>query len=369
MEPGINLIGYARTESGLGESCRLAANAITTTNVPFGIIDYQKNPSRKNDFSWLHKEIKKPIYQTNIFHINAYELFMGYKSRKLPQQYFRNHYNIGFWHWELPEFPDEWNSSFQLVDEIWVPSSFIYESISKKSPVPVLRMPHGIKVNISNSFNRESWGLPHNQFLFLCMFDTLSFQERKNPQAVIEAFKSAFSGESSPVGLVIKVNSSCYVSNELNDLKMRINGFSNIYLIDTVLTRDEVNCLINSIDCYISLHRSEGFGLPLAEAMYLGKPVIATNWSGNIDFMNSTNSCPVNYRLINIGDDYGPYKAYQKWAEPDVEHAANYMKKIVKDEEWRKKLSSMGKESIRFHFSPGKIGNMYKKRLQYLGLL
>ncbi|GAA3324572.1 hypothetical protein GCM10020331_052990 [Ectobacillus funiculus] len=100
------------------------------------------------------------------------------------------------------------------------------------------------------------------------------------------------------------------------------------------MNREEVNALIQSVDCVISLHRSEGFGLVLAEAMYLGKPIIGTNWSGNTDFMTTENSCPVNYTLVPVGNDYGPYKHHQLWAEPDIEHAAYYMKKIISDQTW-----------------------------------
>ncbi|GJM83642.1 hypothetical protein HMSSN139_61380 [Paenibacillus sp. HMSSN-139] len=144
------------------------------------------------------------------------------------------------------------------------------------------------------------------------MYDVKSYQERKNPEAAINAFKAAFQPDDTNVGLVIKVN--CYKStlNDLEALDVLIANYKNIYLIKETISRNDVNALLGITDCFVSLHRSEGFGLGLAEAMYLGKPVIGTNWSSNTDFMNNKNSCLVDYELIQVGRDQGPYKAYQK---------------------------------------------------------
>lgn len=366
--PGINLIGFIRAEIGLGESARLAARAIQTTDVPFGILDFPLNvASRMDDTTWAHKETQHPSYNTNILHMNGDSLL--HAQMHFGQELFQGRYNIGFWHWELPDFPDENLPGFDLVNEVWVPTSFVHESVSKKSPVPVVRIPHGIEVEVSPDINRETFGLPNNQFLFYMMYDVQSHTARKNPQAVIEAFKLAFEMNNPNVGLVLKINNMSFQPSDLEGLRELVSGHSNIYIIDRILSRIEVNSLLQSTDCFVSLHRSEGFGLGLAEAMYLGKPVVATNWSGNTDFMNPTNSCPVNYELVQVGQDWGPYKAYQTWAEPDVHHAAQLMHSLVNNPEWRHSIAANGQQTIRNEYSPQVVGQMIKERLRGLGLV
>jgi glycosyltransferase involved in cell wall biosynthesis len=365
---GINLIGYSRSQTGVGESCRLAARSINAVNLPFGIINYNVgNPASNTDTSWNHKEIDKPIYNVNIYHINADQMPIAFAH--LGEEVFKGRYNIGYWHWELPDFPDEWKESFKLVNEIWVPSQFIMDSISKKSPVPVVKIPHGIQLTVPQGIGRRDFGLPEGSFLFLTMYDVYSYQERKNPNAVIEAFKRTFKPYDTSVGLVVKVNHSQDHHEDIRVLEEKIAGYQNIYLLPETMSRERVNALLNCTDSFISLHRSEGFGLGLAEAMFLGKAVIGTNWSANVDFMNYKNSCTVDYNLVKIGKDYGPYKAYQYWADPDVEHAGYFMKKLVSDQEYYRTIARNGQKTIRTEYSPEVVGEQIKNRLTHLGLL
>lgn len=364
---GINLLGYARAEMGIGESCRLAARSLNAVNYPFGIINFEgTNSSRMTDQSWAHKEIIEPIHNINIFHINAeqmMEVYAHYGSR-----IFKDRYNIGYWHWELPDFPDEWLEGFNFVNEVWVPSDFVANSIALKSPVPVVKIPHGIEVKLTKTSTRLDFSLPEQTFLFLTMYDVKSYQARKNPKASIDAFKLAFQPDNMSVGLVVKINNANSNLHELQSVYDMIDDYKNIYIIKETLSRDDTNELINITDSYISLHRSEGFGLGLAEAMYLGKPSIGTNWSSNTDFMTNTNSCLVNYNLVSVGTDNGPYKAYQYWAEPDIEHASHYMKLLVTDRDYYNTISSLGEKYIKENLSPTVIGEMIKKRLEYLKL-
>ncbi|WP_282171251.1 glycosyltransferase family 4 protein [Cytobacillus firmus] len=369
MDLGVNLIGYARAEFGLGEACRLAAKALESAKIPFNIINFPHCPARQNDLTWLHKEVNEPKYKTNLFFINADQLYYYYIKDILKRRWFKYHFNIAYWHWELPEFPKYWRRSFNLVNEIWTPSKYTSNSISTKTTKPVTTLPHGISVNLNTNFNRSYFGLPRDRFLFFTMYDIYSTSERKNPAAVIKAFKQAFKRNDHKVGLVLKINNAANLPNEIEKWKQDIAEYENIYVIDQVLNREEVNGLLNSIDSYVSLHRAEGFGLPLAEAMYLGKPVIATNWSGNIDFMNETNSCLVDYKLIKVGQDIGPYKANQNWADPDIYQASQHMKKLAGDQIFVKQIGSLGKQTIKSEFSPQTIGERYRLRLNQLGLL
>lgn len=346
---------------GIGESCRLAARALQLSNTPFGILNYAGgNSSRDEDLSWKSKELDSPIYPVNLFHINADQMPLAYET--LGSRWFADRYNIGYWHWELPDFPDEYAEGFRHLDEVWVPTNFILNSIAEKSPIPVIRIPHGIRVEVPETIDRKRFGLPERRFLFLCMYDTFSYSARKNPYSVLKAYRDAVIRFGLPAGLVIKMNNP--QQSEIDNLNREAAGLPNIWIIDRVLSRMEANALLQCADCYISLHRSEGFGLPLAEAMYLGKPVIGTNWSGNTDFMTSDNSGAVRYRLTRIGQDLGPYKAHQIWAEPDVEHAMHLMRSMVYDDAWRKRIGMNGQATIRASFSPEASGMAMRDRLQ-----
>jgi glycosyltransferase involved in cell wall biosynthesis len=367
LKKGVNLIGFARAELGVGEACRMIAKSLITTQIPFGIINYSQRGLKEGDLSWVSKEITEPIFKTNIIHINADTLPAVYQY--YGESYFNYRYNIGFWHWELPDFPDEWCDRFKLVNEVWAPTHFVQKSIQRKANIPVHRIPLAVSIDLNNLFDRKYFGLPEDRFLFLAMYDTFSYQQRKNPWAAIHAFKRAFSKNDRSVGLVLKVNNALSFPSEIIHLKNAIKDYNNIYLIVTPLSRKEVNSLIQASNCFVSLHRSEGFGIVLAEAMYLGKPVIGTNWSGNTDFMTIENSCAVDYKLTKIGKDYGPYKHNQIWAEPDIEHAVYFMKKLVNDSAWCKSIGEKGQETIRKNFSPNAVGRLIENRLKELNLI
>jgi glycosyltransferase involved in cell wall biosynthesis len=156
---------------------------------------------------------------------------------------------------------------------------------------------------------------------------------------------------------------------EYAELQEHLRGIPNVYLTDRRLSRARVNGLLSACDAVVSLHRSEGFGLILAEAMYLGKPVIATGWSGNMDFMSDRNSCPVGYDLVTLDRTYQCYEAGQQWAEPDLDHAAHLMRRVVEDSAYRTELGERARAVIRSQFSPEAAGRRYRRRLAFLGLI
>lgn len=360
---GVNIIGYIKAEMGVGEGARGIARALSTTKIPFCILNYEQgNPSRMGDNEWDQKIVDSPKYEINILHINADLTPQAVNS--LSSEYFNNKYTIGFWAWELPDFPDEWLESFSYVDEVWVPSIFVRDAVKKKSSVPVTVIPHPIeKINIPY-LKREYFKLPIEVFLFLMMYDTYSIQERKNPKGCINAFKRAFKHNDVSVGLVIKVNNANEA--ELAELEQEVGEYKNIYIIAQTINRYEVDSLISCCDSFVSLHRSEGFGLVLAESMAMGKTVIATNWSGNVDFMKHDNSICIDYELKQLNRDYGPYKAYQHWAEPDLEQATHMMRKLVANPTYANKLGFMAKFFIEEKFSPSSVGKIMKKRIDQI---
>lgn len=362
---GINLVGYVRSESGLGESVRLSAAAAAAAELPFSLNDFSlAAPSRQADTTWVHRLAADNSHGVNLFHINAAELLTA--QAVLGPAFFAGRYNIGYWAWELPELPDAWLSSFPLLQEVWVPSRFIQEAVSRKSPLPVIRMPHAIHLTPNPAATRAQLGLPESPFLFLTMYDSFSVQARKNPTAAIAAFHKAFP-DPRGVALVVKINNPQSQPKEIRELKAGLRDRPGVIVLDRILSRQETYDLEHLCDCFVSLHRAEGFGLGLAECMFLGKPTIGTDWSGNQDFMTADNSCPVRCRLVPLEKDYGPYPKGQVWAEPDLEHAAWYMRRVVEDPTWARGLASRGRETILTHFSPQAIGRLYANRLRLLG--
>jgi glycosyltransferase involved in cell wall biosynthesis len=358
---GMNIVGYIQSEIGIGESARCCARAARAAGLPFAMHDFQAgNEARAADRTWAPYLGGPPLPGVNVCHINADQLPLAYAT--LGKEFFEQRYTIGFWHWELPEFPDRWLDSFALVDEVWTSSRFVADAVSRKSPVPVLRMPHAIDFDVNPQVRRADLGLPADRFLFLMMYDTHSFQERKNPQAAIEAFRRAFPSPRD-VCLVVKINHPRSYPADVQRLRASMAGAPGVHLIDRTMTRQEVYDLESLCDCFVSLHRSEGFGLGLAEAMFLGKPVIGTHWSGNLDFMTVTNSCPVGYELVALKEDVGPYEKGQLWADADVEEAAWHMKRLVEDAARCRAIGARGRETIRTWFSPAVVGQMYRARL------
>ena len=293
---------------GVGEGARSDARALNAAAIDFGIINFETaNPGRMTDLSWQHKEMLGAPYDINLIHINAD--FLPLAKQELPAHFFKNHYNIAYWAWELEEIPQEWIPVFKEVDEVWVPSEFVKQAMEKHSPVPVVTIPHCIDLKTKSSLSRSYFGIPDTAFTFLSMFDTHSIAERKNPFGAITAFKKAFEGSNGEVCLILKVNNAEEV--KMDSLIKAIESHPNILIVKGTHSRLEINALLSLTDCFVSLHRSEGFGLGPAEAMYLGKVTIITNWSGSIDYMTADNCKAIDFELLKIRKTVGPYKAGQ----------------------------------------------------------
>jgi len=287
-----------------------------------------------------------------------------FAAEELGRSFFDGRYNIGYWNWELPELPDEHMKAFDFLDEVWAPSSFCHETFSKKARKPVTRIPYCIDLKVPAGVGRAELGLPAEGFLFLFMFDALSVLERKNPAALIEAFLRAKSSLPKAARLVLKVINADKVPQDHAEILRIAQRDPSIVFLSRYLDRPEINALCASVDCYVSLHRSEGFGLTLAESMFLGKPVIATGWSSNMDFMTPWNSLPVKYKLVTLGEDHGPYRKGNTWADPDVDHAAECMVRVATDPGLHRSLAQAGQETIRRNFSPAAVGQGIKARLK-----
>ncbi len=359
--PGLNLIGFFRAALGVGESVRCAARAAAAVALPAALIDQRLNCLNPlNDDTYAARLQTDNPHPVNVFHLDAPQ------SEEIDHHHgpgFRaGKYNVGYWAWELPEFPDGWVRHHRWFDEIWCPSEFTRATIAAKVPKPVLAMPHAIDFAMPEGDFRPKFGLPERTFLFLFVYDLNSTQERKNPRAVIAAFRRAFPA-GGPFGLVIKTHNPERNPAAFAELQAELRDLPSVRLISDTLPRAAIYELLQACDCFVSLHRAEGFGLTVAEAMYLGKPVIVTDWSGTAEYVTGANGCPVRCQLVTLERDHGPYARGQTWAEADVDHAAEWMRRLADEADLRLRLGAQAAADIRRLFSPAAIGRRYRRRL------
>lgn len=364
---GLNIAGHIKGDFGLAEGVRSTVRAVESVGIPFVLnnLHLEGAPQTNNRYTNFSQNNPYPInlVQTNPDLITR---VISQDSNNLSSKYFQGHYNIGFWSWELLKFPDCWYSAFDLFDEIWTPSNYCVEALAAVSPIPVIKIPHSIDLPIP-TLDRASLGLPQDKFIFLFMFDFHSNYQRKNPLAVIEAFKQAFSNSNNDVMLIIKFHNGEYYPQYLEELHVSKANYPSIHLISKHLLKEEVNALVNNCDCYVSLHRAEGFGLTMAETMFYGKPVIATGYSSNIEFMNVGNGFLVKYDLVTTTEDYWPYLKGSIWAEPDINHAASLMNYVFHNYNQAKLVvGTRASQDIKYLLNPKTIGQKIKNRLEYI---
>jgi glycosyltransferase involved in cell wall biosynthesis len=273
-------------------------------------------------------------------------------------------YRIAYWNWELEAVPDEWVEVAQLVDEIWSPTQFVARAMRARMGRPVYHMLAGVEVGPVETISRGSLNIPENHFVFLFMFDLHSQIHRKNPEAVFRAFREAFRGDDRAT-LLIKTTGGDIHSADLAQLRETIRG-PNVVVLDKLMTRSQAYGLIAMSDCFVSLHRSEGFGLGLAEAMLMAKPVIATGYSGNLDFMNRTNSLLVDYERVEIKEDRLIYTRGNVWAEPSISHAAACMREVYENPEPARVRAERSKPEIQSLLSLDAAGKRMRTRLEQI---
>lgn len=339
---GLNVVGYLKDETGIGEGARSLIRALKSRNYPVSGWEVTSTPYRQKDRSVEYLADGR-LFPVTCHYVNADQAQATFNE--LGQEFFDSRYNIGFWHWELSEFPKDLKGSFSFYDEIWVGSNFIKQALLSHTTVPVHVIGHHITERPVSSFGRSDFGIREDSFAVLFAFDCLSEIERKNPFGAIEAFRKAFANTSDKVTLIIKACNLREFPLARTRIIDELKALSGI-LIEEYLDREELTGLFQSSDCYLSLHRSEGFGLTIAEAMSNGIPVVATNYSGNTDFMNHTNSFPVNFQLCELNRDFGRYQRGACWAEPNLDHAALQLRLVFSDRARSKRIGELGAKDI-----------------------
>ncbi len=341
---------------------RLLQQSLEEAKIPYHLIDLD-DPN-------CIKKTGVELYNVNLIvcHVvNKIEFYMLQSGINLS-----NHFNIGYMAWELPTLPDSLASSLDMFQEAWTLSTFCTGALEKKATAPVLTVPLFADSNRTVIENgREYFNLDKDAFLFMMAYDCNSYVSRKNPQAAVEAFLKAFSPQERNVGLVIKLAYPENYKEHIVELRNMLAPYSNIYFIEKYLSDEEMRTLIQASNAFVTLHRSEGLGLIPMEAMSLGTPVISTAWSGNMEYMTHMNTALVGYRMVPVAGQYvGSVPGDDLvWAEPDLNEAAEQMRRMVTDAQWREKLIANGKHTAIECYNATTIGKIIRDRLEYLKLI
>lgn len=359
---GVNLVGHFDAAVGLGEAARASVRALDATGIPCVLNNCDLGDRhRAKGCSELSARISDDApFRFDLVHLNPnsipeYPWVFAPKRRQ-------GHYRIGYWLWETLKFPPEWTFAFNLFDEIWTSSSFCVESISRVSPIPVIRVP--LAVGTPSQARARVANISSDKFVFLFIFDFCSAYTRKNPLAVIRSFLAAFGADDRVLLFIKSVNADVDVIAK-KEMRKAISGAKNIKWVNDLLPKADIRALMDRANCYVSLHRAEGYGLTVAEAMSLSKPVIATGYSGNLDLMTTSNSYPVRYVLTQIKEGRDAiYRDKKEWAEPDEAHAAQLMRHVFEDQDDARQKGARAAETIETHFSPAAVGQLIKARLE-----
>lgn len=274
-----------------------------------------------------------------ISHINPPELLRWVRETEGRLLQGRRH--VGYWAWELEEVPSDWLPAFDFVDEVWTPSAFAADAIRRVAPkrVKVTPAPYPLYLNPRPEADRTRFGLPHDQVVVLMAFDLRSTAQRKNPRAALRAFQQATARATRPAMLVCKIVGADLYPETFQALAADVACDPSIRLLTDNLSAQDMAVLTASSDIVLSLHRSEGYGLLLAEAIWLGKPTLATGWSSNVEFMDPASSRLVDYQLVPVEGDGVIYRA-GRWADADVADAAEKLARMISDDAWRDDLAA-----------------------------
>ncbi len=367
--PGVNVIGHITASLGLAVAARNTLAMLQSRGVSVAGVDIDPGGGRQGtDQSYsgvLHHPVIAP-HAVNLFHLNPPEV-MAQVIRRPTWLDLVGRVNAIVPFWELPRLPvvNGWVAVAEQMDLVLAPSRFIADAVKASAPgANVVHYRQAVQLPADVQPNRSAFGLPQDRVLFYLSVDVTSDLARKNPGAALRAFRAAFDS-SDPVGLVVKLNHAHteHAWADSRPLMAELQSLPNTYVIDRSLSYPEVLALSASCDVYVSLHRSEGLGLNLLEAMALGKPVLATGWSGNMDFMNAENSCLVGHDLVPVVANHPAYQPAaigpgQLWAEPNVTEAVAWMQQLADNTALRTNKGAQARASMeadRWRFVEGEV--------------
>jgi glycosyltransferase involved in cell wall biosynthesis len=339
----IYVAGLLSSRVGMGEGARLCLEALDALGYDARGFDLSPLFGRGDmPGAARYDEPVAPGAGTVIIHLNPDQLPLSLTM--IGRRRLAGKRIVGFWSWELARIPESWHIGLELVDEIWTPSRFVADAIRPLTKKPVYVAPHPVAIGAAGRKRRAAFGIPDEVFAVATIFDMASCFARKYPLAAIRAFRNAF-GANGQALLIVKVSGASSEPALMEELREAAGGASNIRIVEENLTRADMLDLIASVDVLLSPHRSEGFGLTLAQAMLARTAVIATGWSGNLDFMNETAVKLLSFDMVPVADPQGCYaEDGQVWAEPDVAEATAALTELAADRSRLAQLGSAGHE-------------------------
>jgi glycosyltransferase involved in cell wall biosynthesis len=362
-KPGVNLVGFVGGERGQGPSARLGlgeivhrvARGLEHAGIPFVIVPYRPaSSSATSDFARADA-----VYDTNLICLNADYLAQFFADA--GPDYFTGKTSIGFWFWETSRFRPDPRTPLACLDEVWVASSYARDAVGREIDIPVFVAPLPMEASPAPTRSRSELRLPDG-FLFLFVFNFIS-GVRKNPLAVLDAFTQAFAPGEGPILVLKSVNGLKRKPRLLAELEGAARGRGDVHVVDRYVSAEENQAMIASCDCYVSLHRSEGLGLTIAEAISHGKPVIATGYSGNLDFMDERSSYLVPYRQTSIPADWWAYVPGAEWAEPDIAVAARLMRRVWEHPQEARLRGERARDQLLERFTVDRTADFVSSRL------
>ncbi len=358
LRPGVNVLGHFCYPSGLRVSVESLVNGLNAVGVQTSLRDVRTHP--KDDPHHLAFDGLE-CFDITIVHVQPDPFFAEAFQRAdlFPRD--PRTFRIAYWYWEFDTIPSKWIDRLEEVDEVWAATEFVAQGMRKTLTKPVKTIFPGLSLAEHEKADSKSFGVPDEHFMFLFTFHMASVMERKNPLGLVRAFRRAFA-PSELATLVIKTSYGDKHPDQLAELQAAIEGH-NILLIDEIYAADRIMSLMSACNAYVSLHRSEGLGLTMAEAMLMAKPVIATRFSGNVDFMNEDNSLLVDCELVTLQADVPPYSAGMEWAEPSEAHAAQLMRRVFDDRLFAAEIGSKARESALHTLSVEVAGKRAATRL------
>lgn len=349
---GINVIGYFGFDKSLGDVARRILGCLRAAGVPANALDYHRSgspPTREqvDTTNELH-------YDTNLIVVNADQMPLfdaDYGAITRPGRH-----TIAYWFWDVEHVPPQVLDAMRFVDEVWVATPFTAESLGALASVPVRVVDVPVPEPVPATTLPADLAREHDGFRFVVTFDHLSVTERKNPIGAIDAFRRAFPEPRPGVELIVKSINASHRWIEHERVRLATAFRPDIRVVDRHLDRGEQLALIADADCLVSLHRSEGLGLHLIEAMWLGTTTIATRYSGNLHFMDDSNAALVDARLVPVtrGEGYFPPEA--RWADPDLDQAATWMRRLVDEPELTARLARAARAKMLAQASPAEAG-------------
>ncbi len=354
---GVNLAGYLDATAGVGEAARHVQEALRAAGV--AVAPLRLRSAAPSEGAVAAGEAVHPVTI-----VCANPAGMTGAVDELGPAALDGRHVIGMWWWEVGALPQRWLRAFDLVDEVWVGSRFVADLLAAVSPVPVVHVPLAVpEPVVAAGVGRAELGLPAG-FLFGFVFDYASVAARKNPLGLVEAFGRAFAaGAEGGPSLVVKTLGGERYAAEHEALLAAAASHPRVVVIDRHLPAGEKNALIGELDCYVSLHRAEGFGLTIAEAMLLSTPVIATDYGGTRDLLTAFNSLLVDHRPVPIGPGNDPYPEGGEWAEPDLDHAASLMRAAFADPEAGAARAARARADVLARHAPAVAGRAMADRL------